>query len=201
MCDFADEIMRLKEENERIGSQPDSIVLYGSSTFTLWKQEDIERDLPGYRIINRGFGGSYAGIALEYLDEVLLPLQPKAVFYYEGSNDIALGQSPQESFSSTLKIYSKLKQSNPEIIWIIMLVHFCPGRTVYHDKFQMLNDLYAGFCRDNKNCHIIDPNTFVCDDSGRIDKTIYLEDGIHFNELGNAKLGALVASRFQDIFR
>ena len=200
MGEFADEINKIKQENKLLGPQTDAIVLYGSSTFTIWKHEDIKRDLSDYMIINRGFGGSHADIALAYLNQALLPIKPKALFYFEGANDIALGQSPHESLSNTMSIYRQLKEQNPQIIWIFLLLHLCPGRQEYHGQFQFLNDLYVGFCMENENCHTVDPNVFVLDDNGKIDRSLYLEDGIHFNDRGYVELGALVKVRFKEIF-
>jgi lysophospholipase L1-like esterase len=198
--DFRQEIDKFIQENKKLGKRKDSVVLYGSSTFTIWQNQDIARDLPDYEVINRGFGGSSAQLALKYLDEAVVPVGPKALFYYEGANDIARGQSVDESFSYTFEIYKKLSGKNGDLIWIFLLMHMCPGRKQFHTGYENLNKKYIDFCRKHKNCFIIDSNEIIYNEFGEIDENVYLDDGIHFTEQGYKRFGRLVNRYFEKIF-
>lgn len=201
MKKFADEIKKLTNESSSLGKRPNSIVLYGSSTFTIWQKEDIKRDLQSYEVINCGFGGSTAQDALDNVDDVIMPLNPKAVFYYEGANDIALGQTAEESLRNTTEIYTKMKNQNENIVWIFLFLHLCPGRPEFHIEYKRINDMYKELCNNEKNFYYVDSNDIIYDKSGNIDEGVYLDDGIHFTSEGYIRFGKLVRKRFDEIFK
>jgi lysophospholipase L1-like esterase len=201
MTKIEDEMIIIINKNQNLGKRRDAIVFYGSSTFTIWEPDDIDKYLHSYEIINHGFGGSTSEDALKNLDDAVMVLEPKAVFYYEGANDIAQGQTVKKSFNNTLNIYKKLKTQNGNIIWIFLLLHMCPGRKQYHDDYEKLNHLYIQFCNRKQNCHYIDPNEIIYDKEGNIDISIYQSDGIHFNQKGYQRLGEIVKESFDMIFK
>ncbi|HWJ91245.1 MAG TPA: hypothetical protein VNR87_09020, partial [Flavisolibacter sp.] len=64
---FADEIQTFKKQDS-IHFPPASANLFvGSSSLRLWK--NIESDFQGYKVINRGFGGSSLPDVIRYADD------------------------------------------------------------------------------------------------------------------------------------
>ncbi len=72
------------------------ILLYGSSSMRLWN--NYAQDLSGYRVVNRGFGGSEMSDAIYFFDRVVLPLRPSLILLYEGDNDISNGEKTPKQY-------------------------------------------------------------------------------------------------------
>src|SRR5919202_6508982 len=84
---FWDEIQAFKKQDSLHTPPKHAIVFVGSSSFQKWK--DVQDYFPGYKIINRGFGGSSLPDVIRYADDVIIPYQPKQVVIYCGDNDLA----------------------------------------------------------------------------------------------------------------
>ena len=83
------------EKKDSLAMPPKGQILFlGSSSFRLWKSFDS--DMAGIPAFNRGFGGSTLKDALYYFDRMVVKYKPSWVFLYEGDNDLAKGQSPEE---------------------------------------------------------------------------------------------------------
>jgi len=175
---------------------PGPVVLYGSSTFTLWTERMIKESFSGLDIINRGFGGSTSEEALDNYRTLVKPLEPSVIVYYEGTNDIARGQRPEESFGNTLSIFEMSKDDNPYIVWIFLLLHKCPSFAEHHNDFDKLNEMYTDFCSKNERCFYVDANDALVDFDVIVDA--YMDDGIHFNEKAYGKLGILMNKKLEE---
>ncbi|MEO7833720.1 MAG: G-D-S-L family lipolytic protein, partial [Ginsengibacter sp.] len=84
---FYSEIQQFKTQDSIDFPPKHAILFLGSSSFRKW--EDVQKYFPGYKIINRGFGGSTFPDAIYYADEIIFPYEPKQVIIYEGDNDLA----------------------------------------------------------------------------------------------------------------
>lgn len=82
---FFKEIESFKKLDETNVPEKGSILFVGSSSFTMWK--NVQNDFPGYKIINRGFGGSSLTDVIRYAENVIYPYQPSQVVIYCGEND------------------------------------------------------------------------------------------------------------------
>lgn len=88
------------------------ILLYGSSSMRLWST--FKTDLAGYRVVNRGFGGSEMSDAIYYFDRVVLPLAPSWILLYEGDNDLANSKkSPQQVYRDFRTFMDLVRQKLP----------------------------------------------------------------------------------------
>ncbi|MCA9172034.1 MAG: hypothetical protein KDB23_30415, partial [Planctomycetales bacterium] len=67
------------------------VLFIGSSSIRRWQQ--LAHDFPEYDIIQRGFGGSQFSDVNRYLNDIVLPYDPRAIVIFEGTNDIASGKS------------------------------------------------------------------------------------------------------------
>ena len=91
---FAQEIVAFGKADKDLALVSGMVVFTGSSSIRLW--EDLENCFEGYRILNRGFGGSHFSDLLFYADVLILKYRPVKVFIYEGDNDIAEGKPPDK---------------------------------------------------------------------------------------------------------
>jgi lysophospholipase L1-like esterase len=80
-------IRKLEARDRARPARHGGIVFTGSSSFTLWST--LERDMEPLPVVNHGFGGSMMCDVVRYMGRIVLPLQPKAVVLFAGTNDIA----------------------------------------------------------------------------------------------------------------
>ena len=196
---FDEDMQRFQRENAQLVKRQNAIVLYGSSTFTRWSKEDIDRDLTGMEVINRGFGDSSAEEALAYFDVAVRSVAPKMMIYYEGANDVARDQTVEESFAYTVKVYEKAKAMNPQMVWVFLLLHMCPGRMEHHASYRELNELYKAFCKEHDRCHWVDINPIIHGEDGRLKQDFYIEDGLHFTPEGYREFGQTMYKKLTNI--
>jgi lysophospholipase L1-like esterase len=88
---FANEIAAFKKQDSISFPPSHAILFVGSSSFRKWT--DVQDYFPGYKIINRGFGGSTLPDVIRYADEIIFPYQPKQIVIYCGENDVASADS------------------------------------------------------------------------------------------------------------
>lgn len=89
---YAQEVRALAE---RTRSTPrGAVAFYGSSSIRLWPR--LKADFPDIPIVNLGFGGSTIAACAAFFPELVLPLQPEAMVFFAGDNDLEHGASPRE---------------------------------------------------------------------------------------------------------
>ena len=123
---YEETIKSFEEENKKLPLSQERVVLWGSSSFTNWK--NFHAHLAPYNVINRGFGGSTAAEAIYYFDRVVVPLKPKIIFYYEGDNDIPAGFSVDSIFVNYRKMVAMVKKKLPGTKFVALSVKYSPLR-------------------------------------------------------------------------
>lgn len=160
------------------------IVLYGSSTFVLWKT--YKEDLSGYSVLNRGFGGSNMTDALHYFDRVLLPLQPSWILLYEGDNDL-LGRSVDSVFADYRTFAKRVFEKMPHTRVAFYSVKPSVARIHLLDKQQALNRLLAQYARKHRRkLAFIDTATPLLGPDGKPTTDRLIGDQLHLNGAGYA---------------
>src|SRR5690348_16061542 len=61
------------------------VAFAGSSSVRLW---DLKKSFPDLDAANLGFGGSQIPDSTHFAPRILLPLEPRAVVFYAGDNDL-----------------------------------------------------------------------------------------------------------------
>jgi len=74
---FEKDIEAFETADKNSSPKANAILFVGDSTFTRWKT--IHDDLPGYTVINRGFGGSTMSDLLFFFDRVVVPYKPRMI--------------------------------------------------------------------------------------------------------------------------
>jgi len=95
-------IQRFEALDANVPQTPGGVLFVGSSSIVKWNTLAI--DLRGHSVLNRGFGGSNFHDLIYYADRVIYPYSPGVVFVYEGDNDLAQGDSPEEVLKSAKKL-------------------------------------------------------------------------------------------------
>ncbi len=193
---------RLKRDVSRYDDAPiqeGGIVFYGSSGFTRWGAHNsdygirpLEEDIPG--CVNRGFGGASAEELLYYYPRYIRPLKPRALVVSIVHNDRGLGYSPNEIVTNLAKLFETARTDFPGI-----RLYACDCRptvkfvTDMHLRYMNeFNQLLKEYCARHDDTDFVDhinhPIWFNdpadVGDYKKIRTDIFVEDEIHFNQLG-----------------
>lgn len=184
---------------EQMPIQTGAIVFYGSSGFTRWgspissySHRPLEEDIPG--CINRGFGGSTAEELLYYYPRLILPLKPRAMVVSVVHNDRGMGYTPDEVVTNLAKLFEFARTDFPGIRLYACscrpTIKFTTGdHLLYINEFNRLLKEYCDRHEDTTFVdHINHPIWFEDPkDTGdylKIRRDIFVEDDVHFNQLG-----------------
>lgn len=180
------------------------ILFYGSSGFTRWKpkyhhrplEEDVTMADGSLACINHAFGSSTAEELLYYYPRAIKPWQPRALVISIVHNDRGWGYNCNEIMTNLAKLMEYARTDFPGIRF-----YLCDARptlkfnTEYHLRFyQDFLQMCKEYCARHEDtklvCHAdckglwIDPADAGIYDAEKLRKDIFVEDDVHFNQLG-----------------
>ena len=161
--------------------------LYGSSSIRLW--DTMKRDLSTLSVVNLGFGGASYDYALAYFDRIFKDITPEHVVLYFGDNDIARGQTPEQILGNLRELLSRLETRYPGVRISTISVKPSPIRTPLMHLAREVNELIKAEMTLSPRRHYIDIVTHFLDADGLPEKRYYLDDMLHFNEMGYRNWG------------
>lgn len=167
----------------------DSIVFYGSSTFTKWTT--LEQDLAGLPVINRGFGGSGTADALRYAARAVIPLKPKWVVLYCGGNDIGRLE-PAAIAANTSKLIAALRAGCPQSRIVLLSLKPTLKRLNQADLVQEVNRLYAALASTDPHVVYLDLWTPFLTANGQPDPQWLAADRHHPSPAAYQRIAALL---------
>ena len=184
------DIAAFEEKDKTTPPPQNAIVFTGSSTILLWRT--MAEDLPGYKVVNRGFGGSEIVDATYYADRIIIPLNPKMVLIRSGGNDIFRGNSPEKVFADfkafVTKIHGKLPKT--EIVYIALSPSV--ARWEQADKERALNAMVKDFVKTAKLVKYLDDSEISLGADGKPRPELFISDKLHFNADGYKLFSAKV---------
>lgn len=183
---FKAEIEEFKNQDKVNPPLPNSIVFVGSSSFTLWK--DMQMNFPGYKILNRGFGGSSLSDLIYYADDVIFAYNPAEIVIYCGENDFMASDdiTAQIVADRFIYLYNLIRAKLPQVPVIFVSIKPSPSREKYLSKFKEANRLIRDFLKKDPSLsayiNVYDPMM----KKGKPDASLFVEDMLHMNEKGYA---------------
>ncbi len=171
------------ERQDKINPPPkDAVLFVGSSSIVKWKT--LAKDMAPIKVINRGFGGSQAEQVIHFFERVVKPYKPKAIVFYEGDNDIAVGKSPVEVLIHFKEFARQVKKNLPGTPLFILAVKPSLARQAIWPQMQQANALIEAFCRNSENVQFIDISRSMLNTDGTIRRDIFGGDMLHMNAGG-----------------
>ena len=178
---FELEIQNLEKSIENQKDLIDPIVFYGSSTIRLWK--GMKNDFNGLNVINLGFGGALIKDLSKNFSRLFRKIKPSVIVLYLGGNDLTLGYSAEKIVKKIRKFLELVFKNYPNIKIINMSIKPSFERINDIKKIEKINSLMTAESSRNKN--LIQLNFYEkIMDKGLINQSLYLRDGLHFNDLG-----------------
>ena len=178
---FEVEIQNLEKSIENQKDLIDPIVFYGSSTIRLWK--GMKNDFNGLNVINLGFGGALIKDLSKNFSRLFRKIKPSVIVLYLGGNDLTLGYSAEKIVKKIRKFLELVFKNYPNIKIINMSIKPSFERINDIKKIEKINSLMTAESSRNKN--LIQLNFYEkIINKGVINQSLYLRDGLHFNDLG-----------------
>ena len=190
---FEDAIRRFEALDRENPPPVGAIVLTGSSSIARWNDRAAEALAP-LTVIPRGFGGSVMNDVLHYLDRVAIAYRPRAILIYEGDNDTGSSQPiPTETILDQLRrIIDRVHMELPETRIYVLSVKPSILRWNVWPLAQEVSAGYRAIADDDPLVHYVDVATPLLNADGSLRPEIYVEDGLHLNDLGNSIWGTAI---------
>lgn len=196
---FEPEIQAFEVEDTKNKPVKGQILLYGSSTIRLWETYQTDFYHAKYGVTNRGFGGSQTSDANLFFERVVLPHQPKVIFFYEGDNDINAGKSVEDVLSDLRQFVAKVKSMSPKTHLYFLAVKPSPSRIAQFDKQQVFNQQVKKLAGRTCRMHFIDTFSIMLGADGKPDPALFKSDMLHMNAQGYARWAGLVQKKLKRV--
>ena len=191
---FAEEVQKLLEETKtKKESKP--VIFAGSSSFKLW--DDLEATFPDQNIVNHGFGGSQTSDLIMYSPLLITNYKPSKVFIYEGDNDLAEGKSVDIVVADIKTLLRVIKKRLPDISIFIVSPKPSISRWNLKEEYAELNSKLANLCDYRENITFVNVWDKMLLENGKLNKKIFVEDGLHMNKLGYDIWTQVIAEHLQ----
>lgn len=184
---FQNEINTFKRIDSIKPAPKHSILFVGSSSFTRWKS--INEDLPGYPIVNRGFGGSRLTDVIHFAEETIFKYHPKQIYIYCGENDLAMDStvSPEIVLERYKKLHGMIREKLGKRVPIVFVsIKPSISRWKLEKKYLATNQLIKTFLSGDKFSSYLDVHQPMLDEHQEVLKDIFVEDNLHMNAKGYA---------------
>ncbi|MBM3401294.1 MAG: G-D-S-L family lipolytic protein [Bacteroidetes bacterium] len=155
-----------------------SILFVGSSSFKKWI--DIQDYFPGFKIINRGFGGSSLPDVIRYAPKIIVPYLPSQVFIYCGENDFAGGINTNADtvFNRFTRLHGLIRSALPKTEIIFISMKPSVSRLKYLAEMQRANEMIKRFQKKHAHSKYIDVYSKMILSDGSPMPDIFLNDQI-----------------------
>jgi len=183
---FASDISTFKKKDSANFPGANKILFVGSSSFTKWT--DIKDYFPGYKIINRGFGGSTLPDLIRYANDIIIPYHPKQIVIYCGDNDLVTSDTitSETVFNRFVTLFTMIRKELPKVAIAFVSIKPSPSRWHLKDKMIQANELIKEFLEKQKKTAFIDVYHPMLGADGKPIPEIFLQDNLHMNAKGYA---------------
>lgn len=183
---FIKEIEAFKKQDSATFPPRNAILFVGSSSFTKWK--DVQSSFPGYKIVNRAFGGSVLPDIILYANDIIIPYHPKQVLIYCGDNDLASSDTitPAIVLNRFQNLFNIIRTALPKALIDYVSIKPSPSRLHLKAKMEEANRLIKSFLQKRRRTAFIDVYHPMLLADGTPMPEIFLEDKLHMNEKGYA---------------
>ena len=188
---FAREIAAFEARAKTNPPPQEAILFLGSSSIRKWNT--LVRDFPGHTVINRGFGGSQISDSIYYFDRIVLPLHPKIIVFYAGSNDIAVGKKPETVVNDFETLARKMESELPGTKLAFISIATSPSRWTQVEKVKEANRDIADFIRHDQKLAFINIFDVMLDSDGKPQPDLYVADRLHMTAKGYAIWTSIIA--------
>jgi lysophospholipase L1-like esterase len=183
---YGDEIAAFKKEDSIQFPASNQILFIGSSSFRLLR--DTTTIFPGYKILNRAFGGSTLQDVICWRYETIYPYQPKQIVLYCGENDLASSDtvSVQLVVQRFKTLFQLIRAKYPAVPFVFISIKPSPSRIHLMGKIKEANQIIQAYLKPKPNTKFINVFDAMLKADGQPNESLFREDMLHMNPGGYA---------------
>jgi len=161
----------------RSGQATGGIVFVGSSIFHRWTQ--LSAQMAPLPITNLAIDGTVTADMLRMVDSRVIPLRPKVIAYYCGSNDVDLGEPAAAIVSRIVQFVDRVAKALPDTRVIFVSVNRAPEKQDRWDVVDEVNRQIQKYAAAHPRVEFVDVNPvlFNADGTSRLD--LFMGDQLH----------------------
>ena len=181
---FWNEVQAFRQKDSVQFPAAGQLLFIGSSSFTMWK--DVQDYFPGYKILNRAFGGSTLVDLIRFRYDVIYPYQPKQIIIYCGENDFAASDTVTvEMVMQRFKtLYRLIRAKYTSVPLVYVSMKPSPSRVHLMSRYAEANRQIEIFLKKDKKAIFADVYSKMLKENGRPMDAIFLSDSLHMNAKG-----------------
>ena len=175
----------------RSGGQQ-AVVFVGDSLIGGWK--GLRQAFPGINVANRGIGGDVSRGVLFRFQEDVLDLNPRAIVFCVGSNDLSAHAATNDTISNISTAVDWAYEANPKMPFILCTIppRDVPNAPIMAGSLDALNARLKTFAQGKSNVVLVDLHAAFANPDGSLNPEFIGKDGIHLTAAGFEKWGSLL---------
>lgn len=173
-------------------SGQNAVVFVGDSLVGGWKS--LVKAFPGIKVANRGIGGDVSRGVLFRLQEDVLDLNPGAIVFCVGSNDLSAHAKTEATLANIAAIVDLARKANPNVPIILCTIppRNAPNAPILPGSLDSLNSRIKTYGIGKPNLVVFDLFSVFATPEGAINPDYIGKDGIHITPAGYEKWAALL---------
>lgn len=176
------EIAAFEQADREHPPEQGGIVFTGSSTIRRWK--NLAADFAGFRVVNRGFGGSQMEDSVYFAERILVPHEPSAVVIFAGSNDINAGKTADAVVADFKAFVAQVRAKLPKTQISFIEITSSPSRWSQREKVIEANRQIRAFCEGVSDVKFIAVREKFLGTDGEPRAELFEADRLHPNADG-----------------
>jgi lysophospholipase L1-like esterase len=153
------------------------IVFVGSSIFHRWTR--LASQMAPLPITNIAFDGSVTADMLRMVDSRVIPLRPKVVAYYCGSNDVSLGEPAAAIVGRIVRFIERVSAALPDARVVFVSINRAPSKEDRWDVVDDVNRQIKMYAASHPQVEYVDVNPVLFNANGTPRLDLYVEDELH----------------------
>jgi lysophospholipase L1-like esterase len=159
------------------GQAAGGIVFVGSSIFHRWTR--LASQMAPLPITNIAVDGSVTGDMLRMVDSRVLPLRPKVIAYYCGSNDVSLGEPASAIVGRIVGFIERVSSALPDTRLVFVSINRAPSKEDRWDVVDAVNRQVKMYAASHPRVEYVDVNPVLFDANGKPRVDLYMGDELH----------------------
>ena len=153
------------------------VVFVGSSIFHRWTR--LESQMAPLPITNVAFDGSVTADMLRMVDSRVIPLRPKVIAYYCGSNDVSLGEPADAIAGRIVRFIERVAAVLPDTRVVFVSINRALSKEDRWDVVDDVNGQIKGYAVSHPRVEYVDVNPVLFDANGKPRVDLYMSDELH----------------------
>ena len=153
------------------------IVFVGSSIFHRWTQ--LTTQMAPLPVANIAFDGAVTDDWNRLLEPRVIPMKPKVVVYYCGSNDVDGGDTAAQVVTRIRWFADHLHASLPETRFVFVSVNRAPEKRDRWDLVDDINRQMRKYAEKNPHVRFVDVNSALANADGSPRMEFFMNDHLH----------------------